>query len=169
MRCPEFRDVMRSFLDGETDGKTRKEVGMHLVECKACADLIEQDRFWDDALRRHLDHGLPDGLRASILGEAAHDASPSAPLRLGWRKQMSIAWWAIRRDLSRPWPLLRAVAGSLLLMAVMLYVPQWLDRDEPEAAPFEQAGPIMHIYETDVPQTDENVTTARLSLSGRLI
>ena len=119
MRCPEFKDIMRAFLDGEVDNATRKAAGLHLAECPDCARLIESDRFWDETLRSYLHHELPADLRADILGDLAHvpvSASGSAgdtgtapgPANLdnldnlGARDQWRIAWWVVKRDLRRP-------------------------------------------------------------------
>ena len=74
MRCDEFQAGMRAFLDGGVSGERRREMGRHLVECPACAELIEENRFWDDAVRRHLDHELPPDLKAGLSGVAAKGA-----------------------------------------------------------------------------------------------
>lgn len=159
MRCPEFREVMRSFLDGEVDGATRREVGLHLAECEECAALIEDNNFWDDAIRSHLDHELPEGLRRDILGDL-EDMSR----RDKWR----IAWWAVKRDLSRPRMLLQTAALAALLILALNYLP-FFGSSGKSAAAFENGAPIVQFPEEGSWQSGETVPTARLSLPGRLI
>lgn len=178
MRCPECREVMRSFIDGKVDGRTRREVGLHLAECSDCARLIEDDHFWDEAIRGYLEHELPDGLRESILGDLAHVPSGAAGQGrqaglddLGWRKKLRIAWWAVRRDLSRPGDMLKVAALAAVLILAVNYLPFFRSGDQPagEKAAFSQAGPIVQVGENVDWKPGDTVPTARLSLSGRLI
>jgi len=165
MRCPEFREIMRSFLDGEVDDPTRREVALHLVECRDCARLIEEDRFWDATLRTHLDHELPDGLRESILGDRA-----DSPADMGWRQKLRVILWAGRKDMS-PKLLLQAAAVVAVMMLALNYLPFFRSPDKSgdlEGA-FRSSGPIVQLGEDADWNPDETVPTARLSLSGRLI
>ena len=75
MRCPEFQSVMRQFLDGSVDKPTKKAVAWHLAECEECARLINDDRFWDDAVLSLFGVGIeveithrPDDLVGSYVG-----------------------------------------------------------------------------------------------------
>jgi anti-sigma factor RsiW len=161
---------MRSFLDGEVADRTRREVGRHLAACEDCARLIEDDRFWNETIRGYLDHELPDGLRESILGDLA--PGQTAGLNdLDWRKQVRIAWWAVRRDLSRPRELIRTVAVAAVLVLMIVYLPVWLagKHTTPDKEAFGRSGPIVQMGETADWKPGETVPTARLSLSGRLI
>ncbi len=162
MRCPEFREVMRSFIDSEVDGKTRRAVVRHLAECTDCAKLIEDNRFWDETILDYLDHELPAGLRENILGDR-HD--------LDWRQQLRIVWWAIRRDLSRPKGMLQAAAVAVVLILAVNYLPFFRSADKPtgENEAFRHSGPIVQVGREVDWKPGETVPTARLSLSGRLI
>ncbi|MEN8007290.1 MAG: zf-HC2 domain-containing protein [Candidatus Krumholzibacteriota bacterium] len=159
MRCPEFREVMRSFLDGEVDEETRKTAVFHLAECADCAARIEDKHFWDDAIRTHLDHELPAGLREDILGDLDH---------LSGRDQWRVVWWVIRRDLSRPRQLLQTAAVAAVLILAVTYLPVFRSNDEHNGA-FEHAGPIVQVGEETARQPGEPEPTARLTLSGRMI
>lgn len=156
MHCPEFREVMRSFLDGKVDGATRKEVGLHLAECDECAALVESDGFWDDSIRAHLDHQLPAGLREDILGDLDH---------LSGRDQWRIAWWAIKRDLKEPKGMLQAAALAAVMILALNYLPFFRSQEKA----FNHSGPIVQVGEAEAWSPGETVPTARLTLSGRLI
>lgn len=178
MRCPEFRDVMRSFLDGEVEKATRREVGLHLAECDECARLIEGDRFWDESIRSYLDRELPEGLRESILGDLVHtEAGAAVDGRgagldgLSWRKQLRIAWWAVKRDLSKPREMFQAVGLATVLVLAVLYLPDFLSSDESAEGrnAFGHSGPIVQAGEKEDWKPGETVPTTRLTLSGRLI
>jgi hypothetical protein len=148
MRCPEFREVMRSFIDGEVDG---------------------------------LDHELPDGLRDSILGDLAPSGASGASGvsqgrkasldDLGWRQQLRIAWWAVRRDLSKPGEMLKVAAMAAVLILAVVYLPVFRSGDQPagDKEAFGHSGPIVQMGEKADWKPGETVPTARLSLSGRLI
>jgi anti-sigma factor RsiW len=165
MRCPEFREIARSFLDGEVDDPTRREFALHLAECSDCARLIEEDRFWDDTLRDYLNHELPDGLRESILGDLAQ-----SPADMGWRQKLRVIWWAGRRDLS-PKLVLQTAALAAFLILALNYLPFFQSSDKPgdlkEA--YRSSGPIVQLGEDADWNPEKIAPTARLSLSGRLI
>jgi len=168
MRCDECRRMMREFVDGKTGGERRRAVGLHLAECEECAAAIEDDRFWNDALRRHLDHELPPDLRAEILGDLAdvEVGERGADLSLGWKQQLKIVWWSLARDLKRPWDLVPVVAGAV---AVLLIVNWWTgDRTAPPE-PFSQIAPVVQASPAAAIAPEDEPPTGRLSLSGRLI
>lgn len=177
MHCAEFQDVMRSFLDGEVDRARRREIGRHLAECTACAELVESSQFWDETVRGHLNRELPDGLREDILGDLVpHSSGGSIDHggsldHLGARKNWQIVWWAIRRDLSRPRGMLQAAALAVAIILALNYLPFFNSSDAPNGAgdAFLRSGPIMQAGQDGIWQTGETVPTARLTLSGRLI
>ncbi len=123
MRCLEFQEVMRSFIDGKVDGETRTRVGLHLADCEDCLNLINGDRFWDDAVVSLLDREAPADLRADILGDLA-DANPrpeqSKLSRLGWQKQLKIIGWACTRDSSPQQWLKTVVVVAAVIVAVQV-------------------------------------------------
>jgi hypothetical protein len=167
---------MRSFLDGEVAGATRREVGRHLAECDECARLIEGDRFWDEMIRRYLDHELPGGLRESILGDLATIKTSPAPDHqpglndLGWKQQLRVIWWAGRRGLTPKLALQAAALAAFLIVALnTLPIFRSADRAGDQVAPFGHSGPIVQVGEKADWKPGETVPTARLSLTGRLI
>lgn len=124
MQCLECREVMGRFIDGDVDSGTRKQVGLHLAGCEECMRLINDDRFWDDAVLSLLDREAPEGLRTEILGDLAADhPSPrrSEDLDLGWKKQLKIIGWAAtRRSSPRQWlETIAIVAGALLVVQLI--------------------------------------------------
>ena len=127
MQCRECRDVMGRFIDGDVDGQTRREIGLHLAECEECLGLINDDRFWDDKVLSLLDREAPEGLRAEILGDlaAAHPAS-RRPERsdLGWKKQLKITGWAATRKSSpKQWlETIAFVVGALLVVQLVIRI-----------------------------------------------
>lgn len=165
MRCPECREVMRSFIDGEVDESTRREVGLHVAECPDCARLIEDDRFWEEFLRSYLDHELPDGLRESILGDLA-----TGSVEMGWRQKMRVIWWAGTKDLT-PKLVLQTAAVVAVMILALNYLPFFRSTDKSGGSEeaFKSSGPIVHVGEDSDWNSYETVPTARLSLSGRLI
>ena len=172
MHCHEFHEVMRSFIDGEVDGKTRREVARHLVACHDCAQLIEDDSYWDKTILSYLDHEVPEGLRDSILGDLAHVQIDGASLNdLGWRQQLGIAWWAIRRDLSRPRGMLQVATVSVVLILAVIYLPLFQSNQKSTGTdePFRHSGPIVQMDQPVDWNPGETVPTTRLSLAGQLI
>ena len=132
MNCHKFREIMNTLIDGQVDQKLLKSALMHQTECSECAALIDDDSFWDESIRSYLDHKLPTGLRESILGDladvnvavAGNAAAGVDPNKLNWKHKRDIAWWAIRRDLSRPKDILKFVA---LVVGVFLFVTYFPD------------------------------------------
>ena len=117
MRCEECRALLRSLVDGRMDGRTRREMGLHLAECDECSALIEQERFWDDALLGYLDHELPPDLRSEILGDLADVETPATETisrldRLDRRSRWRLMAWAATRDFADPMQWLRTAAGG---------------------------------------------------------
>jgi anti-sigma factor RsiW len=166
MRCPECQDALRRFLDDEVDQTERREVALHLAECPQCAALVEGDHFWEDAVRRHLDHELPADLRADILGDLAGGTTAPAGWRIAWR----IAWWTLLRDLRRPRELVRTAALAVAVLVLVTWVLPRLSGDpvaEPEA--FSRPGPVVQMGDPVPWEPETNAPTTRMSLSGRLI
>ncbi len=127
MQCLECREVMGRFIDGDVDGQTRREIGLHLAECEECLHLINGDRFWDDMVLSFLDREAPAGLRAEILGDlAAAYPAPRRPERsdLGWKKQLKIIGWAATRKISpKRWlETIAIVVGVLLVVELVIRI-----------------------------------------------
>lgn len=166
MRCHDCQDVLRRFLDGEVSGTERREVALHLNECPECAALMEQDRFWDDAIKGHLDHDLPPDLRRDILGDLAGDSAAPA----GWRTAWRIFRWNLMRDLRRPRELARMAAlAAAVLVLVNWVLPRLTGERDGTSEAFTQPGPVVQLGDPASWQAETPAPTTRMSLSGRLI
>ena len=118
MRCPEFRDTMRRFIDGRVDSQTRKEVGLHLAGCEECGRLIEDGKFWDDSLLSLLDREAPDDLRSQILTDTVGD---SADHRMSRRTQFRVVLWAAtRKNSPKTWLETAAIVAGVLLFIFLV-------------------------------------------------
>ena len=187
MRCDECREKLRAFLDGEIDDRTRTDVGRHLAECPDCLAQCEDARFWEDAVRAHLDHELPADLKARVLGDltdagaaaaaaadGAHDrieasdrstgagaADQAAPRRAGPPASLvRIAWWAIRRDLARPRGMLQAAAVAVIVIVAVNTLPIFRSGPDDRAA-FTEPGPIVHVGPDGTIAADRTDRTGR--------
>lgn len=159
MNCLECQEVMVRFIDGSVDGKTRKEVGLHLADCPECMRLIEGGKFWDDAVLKLLDHEAPADLRSEILGDLGEGGLDD----LGWKKNLKIMRWASTRNNS-PWLWLQAVAWAAGIFLLVEFVPQlWSDfRQPPRNSPeSEQILESQTLYEKILPNGDVELHTSR--------
>lgn len=125
MQCHEIQDQMKRFIDGEVDGETRKLVGLHLAECDDCMRLINEDKFWDEAVVELFEREAPADLRDEILGDLA-EANPrgrSVDLSgVGWKKRLKFFGWAATRNTNtrQLFKALAWVLGGLVVMQLML-------------------------------------------------
>ena len=109
--CPEPRDLLSAFLDGELDPATRQTIARHLEECARCRADVEGQR----QVKRFLAPGaalappVPAGLAARVRTRAfAGAASPARRFGLPhWRP-------------SRRWALAGALAVVVLVLALGL-------------------------------------------------
>lgn len=171
MRCEECRALLRSLVDGRMDGRTRRKMGLHLAECDECSALIEQERFWDDALLGYLDHELPPDLRSEILGDLADVETPATETisrldRLDRRSRWRLMAWAATRDFADPMQWLRTAAVAA---AALLAVWWWTGDRQDEPRPFTEPAPIVHTAPDGTGPRYDDPPTGRLSLSGRMI
>ena len=113
MNCHEFREKMSRSIDGGLDSQTRKAVGLHLMDCEECGQLIEGDKFWDEAVIGMLDREAPADLRAEILEDLDDQASISG---LGRKKNLKLMAWAARRNnmTLRDWVMIAAIFAALV-------------------------------------------------------
>jgi hypothetical protein len=131
MRCQECRDALRSFVheSGErADRADRADVARHLAECEACADLLDQESFWDPSILARLRREAPRELRESILtgsGSSSTVTSEHASLgALDWRQQLCFFWLAGTRDMTRrTW--IEALAWVILVIAITFVLRWW--------------------------------------------
>ncbi len=177
MRCPEVRETMRQFLDGRVDSKTRKEVGLHLVECEECSRLIEGDKFWDDAVLDLLNREAPADLKAQILADTVGPQAASGPEadsgpkagsgldQTSARTQLKIIRWAATRNFS-PRQLLEVAAIFIGVMLFTHYFPILFSSGEED--PFTKQGPVVVVTESHTLSPASPLVAGQLSLSGRL-
>jgi len=119
MNCRELQEVMSQSIDGGLGSKIRKEVALHLAGCEDCLNLINGDKFWDDAVISLLHREAPADLRSDILGDLADNPELK---ELGWQKNLKlIAWGARRNNMTvRDWVLMIAIFGILYWLVPLL-------------------------------------------------
>lgn len=122
MNCREFQKVMKLSVDGGLDSKVRQEVALHLAECEQCLQLINDDKFWDDAVLGLLDREAPADLRAEILGDL--DGQPGLS-GLGWKRKLKIMGWAGTRGKLGVWFWVETIA---LVVFVIWVLPRFLNK-----------------------------------------
>jgi anti-sigma factor RsiW len=109
--CPEPRDLLSAFLDGELDPATRQTIARHLEECARCRADEEGQRQVKRFLAPGAAHAppVPAGLAARVRTRAfAGAASPARRFGLPrWRP-------------SRRWALAGALAVVVLVLALGL-------------------------------------------------
>lgn len=92
--CKDIKALLSGLVDGEVDGQIRHQAERHLVECKACRDLLNEAEGVNelvalDAQRMMWPVGLPAGfeqavLKRTIYGDALHFAGRRWTSWLGW-------------------------------------------------------------------------------------
>ena len=169
MRCPEVRDTLPQFLDGRVDSRTRKQLALHLAECEECSRLVNDGKFWDEAVLALLDHEAPPDLRAQILGEAGGSTGSTgrqADLsRVGWRNQLRIMRWAGTRN-SSPRQLLEAAAIIACVFLFSYFGPRLLSFGNDDS--FTDQGQVAVVNGGQVLSPESPLVSGSLSLAGRL-
>jgi anti-sigma factor RsiW len=80
--CVDFKVSLSPYLDGELDRDTRTRADRHLLECRACRDLLERAERQDAAVRVAFTGDdletapLPAGFERSVF--AAIEGKPAA-------------------------------------------------------------------------------------------
>lgn len=114
--CVDFKVSLSPYLDGELDRDTRTRADRHLLECRACRDLLERAERQDAAVRVAFAgddleiEPLPAGFERSVF--AAIEGKPAAASR-----------GPLARLRSSGWPLAAAAAVALAVTATALLVP----------------------------------------------
>jgi anti-sigma factor RsiW len=109
--CPEPRDLLSAYLDGELDPATRQTIARHLEECARCRADVEGQR----QVKRFLAPGaalappVPAGLGARVRARAFAGAAPSA-------RRVGLPLWRP----SRRWARAGALAVVVLVLALGL-------------------------------------------------
>jgi len=118
MNCHELQKVMSQSIDGGLDSKDRKEVALHLAGCEECLNLINDDKFWDNALIGLLDREAPADLRAEILGDLDGQAGLSD---LGLEKNLKLMAWGASRNKPGVW----FWVGTVAVFVGLVWVLPW--------------------------------------------
>lgn len=116
MNCRELQEVMSLSIDGGLDSKDRKEVAWHLAECEQCLKVINDDKFWDDAVVGLLHREAPADLRREILGDLDGQAGLSG---MGWQENLKLMGWAGKRGKIGIWFWVKTVALMVFLIWVV--------------------------------------------------
>lgn len=106
MTCQELEPFLYPYLDGEFDAEGRLEVDEHLSQCGPCAQRVQTERLFRDALKARARPlaaapGAPESLRRAV--------------RLGLRQEQ-------RRGFVARWARRGAAAAALLLIGSSLYL-----------------------------------------------
>lgn len=115
LSCQEVQKRFDVFLDGETDGRTMRDLALHVAQCNACeADLRGYERLhaaFSSFLAREVDRIDPAALWRRV--EAGLGAAP----RRSWRESIG-EWWQSRPGV--PWvaPALAAAASFAAVVTV---------------------------------------------------
>ena len=136
MRCDEFRELMPRLMGNKLDGKTRRELGLHMAACDECAALVENEDTWLGVMQQALDHKAPADLRRAILADGAPNATAGDRRRL-WS---AIARYVVNDMTWRTWA--EAVA---LVAVVTVAVNWWTGRPEGTPALFSEPGPVVRV------------------------
>lgn len=171
MRCPEVRQTLPRFIDGRVDSQTRQRLGLHLTECEDCSRLINDERFWNNAVVALLDHEAPADLKAQILNDAGLEGSESRPFdssvdlnQMNWRTKLGFLRWAVTRDNSpRAWFETAALVAGVMLVAY--FAPRLFSTGNEE--PFRDQGQVAIVTDGQILTPDSPLVSSGLTLDGR--
>jgi len=118
MNCRELQEVMSRSVDGGLPSENRKEVALHLAGCEECMALINDDKFWDDAVLDLFKKEAPEDLRSDILGDLDGQSGLSG---LSGKKQMKLMAWGAQRKKMTAWDWVFIIAVFVGLVWVLPY------------------------------------------------
>ena len=154
MNCPEARQLIHPFLDGELDLVSSLEIEAHLKACQTCAQAYQQLRDLhsavnDSALRFEPPAALRNRVRAAVRSESGATNRSTLALRRWLIPAVSfvfliIVGWSLILLLSRP-----STSDLLVQEIVSSHVRS-----------------LMEKHLTDVPSTDQH--TVKPWFDGRL-
>jgi len=116
MNCHELQEVMSRSVDGGLPSKERREVALHLAGCEECMALINDDKFWDDALLDLFEKQAPESLRSEILGDLDGQSGLSG---LSGKKQLKLMAWGAQRKKMTTWDWVFLIAVFVGLVWVL--------------------------------------------------
>ncbi len=163
MNCHEFREAMSRSVGHELDSRTRKEIGLHLADCQECLRLIDEEKFWDDALIGLLDREAPEDLRAEILGDLAGQSGLSG---LSRKKNLKLIAWGARRNKGTFWDWVKMAAVAAGVMWLLPLALEWRSSSDQDA--FQSSGAVTMVTGGQLLSPDTPLVTSSLSLEGRL-
>lgn len=141
LSCQEVQKRFDVFLDGETDGRTMRDLALHVAQCAACeADLRLHERCHSEFagfLEREIDKIDVARLWARIEPELG------APAGAGWWAAL-VERWRERPGISFAAPALAAAASFAAVVTIA-----GLRATEPTAAPAALASNEAHIESLD--------------------
>jgi anti-sigma factor RsiW len=148
MNCPEMRELLDGYLDGELDLVRSLEAEQHLKDCPACRSQYEaQQALRKVVVERSQYFEAPPALQRRVREAVRRDARSEAP-RARWR-------W----NLGRLWPRLLVPLAAAAL--VLLFAVPWLAQPSAESR-LAQAVLSAHIrslmteHMTDVASSDQH-------------
>ena len=92
MDCKNLQELVHRFVDDELPAELRSEAEAHMAECAACQRMIDEERTWQQAIRRSAPYyTAPPDLRRRI-GEIARlpTRPPRAAVWRGWAVAASL-------------------------------------------------------------------------------
>jgi len=146
-QCPQIRERLTAYLDGDLEGDRATVVRGHLRECAACRQVSEDEAVLRDGLRALPTIDPPTAMWAGIQAQlaAAEVASAKQP---AWRRALARLGQGWTRHHTR-----NAIAGGLLVAAATTILVVRATRDAAAPAHHELAtGSAAPTTSLDVPK-----------------
>ena len=119
MRCPDVKDQLSAYFDGELSAESQAKMKQHLAQCEACAAEYSEFKDVSRAVSRMPLLQPPPGIWNGLASELeATESSGLVPSKPEARQSSDRRRWASPRQL--------ALAASVLLMLGLGY---WVSRD----------------------------------------
>lgn len=115
--CVDFKVSLSPYLDGELDRETRTAADRHLLECRACRDLLDRAERQDAAVRESFGAGelgaepLPAGFERAVFAAIA-----GKPIAAAGRRGV------VARLQAAGWPLAAAASVALAVTVTAVLV-----------------------------------------------
>jgi anti-sigma factor (TIGR02949 family) len=84
VKCPDIRQELSAYLDGELDNETADALHRHLTDCPACRAELEALRRTVAAVKELPELPAPAGLKEEIMSQVEADAAEPGPWRRLW-------------------------------------------------------------------------------------
>jgi hypothetical protein len=101
--CTDLRALLSAFVDDELDAATKHQAERHLVECKACRELVSEAERLNQMIALDVQSklwpvGLPAGFEKAVLGQTVHANLKFTGSRQRWTNWLG--WVAAAASLS---------------------------------------------------------------------